>query len=253
MKTTPTLLLFLVSVFILGCRSLPYQTYMGEQKNWPISSGSFVRHNHGVQIYSPFQQDGWPGNPYFILGQIHLTGEKPADLVNILAKAVKEHRGDAGIICDQQLVNAGNRYIPGQIFIFGNRQNNSMFGFSTPGRVETISRFVAVGYVIGFQNSLQTELNNLHEMIEWAKDHPGGGVYGGTNYSPEQINAAQRQLLTKFAGWIEWCNQHPNGGTFTNSNGQIVEVLPKRVSPVLKELKKERDKLESNLKKTSSK
>lgn len=188
-----------------------------------------------------------------MLGQIQLTGEKPASLVNTLAKAVKQNRGDAGIICDEQLVNAGNRYIPGQIFIFGNPNNNSMFGFSTPGRVETITRFVAVGYVIGFQNSLQTELNNLHEMIEWANAHPGGGVFGETNYSAGQINAAQRQLLTKFTGWIEWCNQHPSGGTFTNSNGQIVEVLAEKVSPVLKELKTEHDKLESNLKKTSPK
>jgi hypothetical protein len=58
-------LLLLAIVILSGCARLSYTVYQGEQQNWPVSKGAFVRTVDGMQIFN-----APPFKPYDVLGEI---------------------------------------------------------------------------------------------------------------------------------------------------------------------------------------
>jgi hypothetical protein len=85
-----TLLAVSVAIGIVGCGT-PYQfsPYVGQQKNWTTSAGSYVRYVENVPVYAPGQ---YPNRPYVIVGAVSTDSE------GNLIKAVHEQRADAALI-----------------------------------------------------------------------------------------------------------------------------------------------------------
>jgi hypothetical protein len=75
-----------------------YSPYVGEQKNWITTPGSYVRVVDKATIYSAGQ---YPNRPYVIIGAVSTDNEEN------LAKAVHEKHADAALIYNQYSVRDG--------------------------------------------------------------------------------------------------------------------------------------------------
>lgn len=61
-------LLQLSLLCLTGCGTVNYAPYVGEQKQWPIRAGAFVKVDRGLSYYQT-----WPEKPYTILGHLTVT------------------------------------------------------------------------------------------------------------------------------------------------------------------------------------
>jgi hypothetical protein len=94
-KTIPVLLL---TVFC-GCGAgYDFSPYVGQQQNWQIQSGSYVRVVDKATLYSPGQ---FPDRPYFILGSVTTDSE------GNVAKAVHAQHADAALISTDHIYRTG--------------------------------------------------------------------------------------------------------------------------------------------------
>jgi len=232
-----TPMLFLSLILLVGCKSLEFQPYVGQQQNWKTQNGTIVRQKDGINIYC----SGFPEKPYKILGMVKLVDQNP----EVMAKAVKEHGGDAAIITDARLINMGTRFVPGMSFtfgggnIFGNSFNQSSYTFTTPGRVEQITRFTANGYVIKFRDPIEAKLEELHMSIEWLNAYPKGGTVEGVTFTEEQVKAAQEKLHGNFTEWFKWCDDHQAGGTIPDGKGGVINIPSDKISLIRVALQQE--------------
>jgi hypothetical protein len=73
-----------------GTPNYHFTAYVGQQRNWTTSPGSYVKIVEDVQIYNQY-----PSKPYELVGAVNVGSEKA------LARAVKFYHADAAIIYDR--------------------------------------------------------------------------------------------------------------------------------------------------------
>jgi hypothetical protein len=102
MNTTPFRLLLIAAaaIALVGCGTpYTYSPYVGQQKNWTTSPGSYVRNVRDVPFYAPGQ---YPNRPYVILGAVTTDSE------DNLVRAAHEQHADAVLISHDQVYPTGS-------------------------------------------------------------------------------------------------------------------------------------------------
>jgi hypothetical protein len=120
-KMIPALLLFVVC----GCGT-PYSfsPYVGQQQNWGIQPGGFVKVIDGAHLYPPGQL---PDRPYIVIGDV--STHSLADL----AKAVHEQQADAALIYNDRTYQNGTLTLGGAGGGYGRGGGGvGAFAWSTP-------------------------------------------------------------------------------------------------------------------------
>ncbi|MCX6905416.1 MAG: hypothetical protein NTW03_18445 [Verrucomicrobia bacterium] len=105
MKTMFTAALALF--FCAGCGTPNYHftPYVGQQKNWTTSTGSYVTIVEGVPLYSQY-----PPQPYELVGAVMVNSDKA------LARAVKYHQADAALVYQRGTVVTGSVLVGGPVW-----------------------------------------------------------------------------------------------------------------------------------------
>lgn len=134
-------LLLLAIMILSGCARLSYTRYQGEQQNWPMSKGAFVRTVDGIQIFN-----APPFKPYDVLGKI--VSKDAAE--RLLVHCAKTNDADAIFITDVQVVSDGTVTAPGAIntYYSGNTKTTYVGPSLT---TEVTTRFVTA-WVIKFKD-----------------------------------------------------------------------------------------------------
>ncbi len=90
----------LLMLGLCGCGAgYTFSPYVGEQQNWTIGAGGYVKLVDKASLYSPGQ---YPTRPYVILGAVTTDSE------DNLAKAVREQHADAALISNESTVRNGS-------------------------------------------------------------------------------------------------------------------------------------------------
>lgn len=122
---------FCLSVFLLvsavGCGSVSYSPYIGEQRAWPVRAGAFAKQESGLFYYQT-----WPEKPYTILGHITVTA-RPLYIKGQLGAAIRKYHADGIIQISQETFQAGaistsSGYGQGSATLTGNTIYSSGFG-----------------------------------------------------------------------------------------------------------------------------
>jgi hypothetical protein len=108
MKTIRSLKMIIPGLLFLGlCGCGPgytFSPYVGEQQNWTVGPGGYVKMVDKASLYAPGQ---YPTRPYVILGAVTTDGE------GNLAKAVREQHADAALISNESTYHNGNVIVAG--------------------------------------------------------------------------------------------------------------------------------------------
>lgn len=98
-----TILRFLPLSLVLGlCGCGPgyeFSPYVGQQQNWTVGTGGYIRIVDNVSLYSPGQ---YPPRPYILLGAVSADSEEN------LAKAVRQQHADAALISSSSVYRTGS-------------------------------------------------------------------------------------------------------------------------------------------------
>jgi hypothetical protein len=89
----------LLMLGLCGCGAgYTFSPYVGQQQNWTIGPGGYVKVVDKASLYAPGQ---YPTQHYIILGAVTTDNE------NNLAKAVREQHADAALISNESTVRNG--------------------------------------------------------------------------------------------------------------------------------------------------
>lgn len=102
MKLPVVPFLALVAVLAIGCGTVSYSPYVGEQEDWPIAKGAFVKTKDGIPIYR-----GLPSRPYTVLGHMVITTDMGAEEMLAVSKA-KANKADAILFVDSTMFASGS-------------------------------------------------------------------------------------------------------------------------------------------------
>jgi hypothetical protein len=85
---------------LCGCGpSYTFSPYAGQQQNWTMGPGGYVRLVDHVPLFSPGQ---FPSRPYVVLGAVNTDSE------DNLAKAAHEQQADAILLVSESVVRTGS-------------------------------------------------------------------------------------------------------------------------------------------------
>jgi hypothetical protein len=119
---------------LLGCASQKVLPFVGEQKDWPVADGSFMRNDCVVPVFY-----GYPPKPYAYVAQVEVRAQDSlVDVIAQAAHAAQSRGGDALLVLEDSdrpvgSVSSGSGYAVGrgnQAWGFG-----SSFGGITYGGV----------------------------------------------------------------------------------------------------------------------
>jgi hypothetical protein len=132
----------LLLCFTLGCATVSYSPYVGDQPECPTSPGAFVKVVRGMPIYR-----GYPNKPYIILGHLSITGD-PDSIETQTIWAAQKHNADAVLFLDQSTAYAGSVNTgSGNATVVGNSVIATGTGVSIP-----IQKATLTGILIRFKS-----------------------------------------------------------------------------------------------------
>lgn len=100
---------FLLLSVLCGCGAgYQFSPYVGQQQNWQIGTGGYVKQVDNATFYPPGQ---FPVRPYVIIGSVSTDSE------GNLAKAVHEQKADAALIYTDQTVRTGTVAVGGPVLV----------------------------------------------------------------------------------------------------------------------------------------
>ena len=89
-------------LLLSGCGTTDFHPYVGQQQNWPTSSGAFIKPGTAIPVYY-----GWPPRPYTVLGFMDATGSRHG-VMDLAATKAKELGADAIVVMSRGTVYAGS-------------------------------------------------------------------------------------------------------------------------------------------------
>jgi len=113
----------ILAAMLTGCGTFNYQSYEGQQQQWPTSLDSFAHEVNGMKIYH-----GYPPKPYTILGKafgVDISAER-------MVSMAKVRGADAMILQSQDQVQGQPIHIAEETHI---NYQSSAFGTLTPGPI----------------------------------------------------------------------------------------------------------------------
>lgn len=102
MKLPVVPFLALAAILAIGCGTVSYSPYVGQQEDWPIAKGAFVKTRDGIPIYR-----GLPNRPYIMLGHMVITTDSGAEEMLAVSKA-KANKADAILFVDSNMFASGS-------------------------------------------------------------------------------------------------------------------------------------------------
>jgi len=105
MKLSLPTLLALILCAGCGTPNYHFTPYVGQQKNWTTSTGSYVTMVEGVPLYSQY-----PAQPYDLVGAVMVDSDKA------LARAVKYYQADAALVYQRGKVVTGSVLVGGPVW-----------------------------------------------------------------------------------------------------------------------------------------
>jgi hypothetical protein len=151
MKKICQLVFVATLLFFAGCasnHSASYVPYVGQQQDWPTSSGAFVSEYDGIQIYR-----GHPAKPYEVLGRLITSHGSDRNL----AWEAKSRGADAVVITDAKMMSGGSVGMPGSSTTYFNGYSANTY--SSPSYNIPITRVFITAWLIKFPASSTNQLS----------------------------------------------------------------------------------------------
>ena len=102
MKLPVVPFLALAAILAIGCGTVSYSPYVGQQEDWPTAKGAFVKERDKIPIYR-----GLPTRPYTMLGHMVITTDTGAEEMLAVSRA-KQYKADAILFVDSTMFTSGS-------------------------------------------------------------------------------------------------------------------------------------------------
>lgn len=130
------------SVTLAGCANIQYHPYIGQQQDWQTSTGGFANEDYSIPIF-----DGFPPQPYHVLGALKVTTDQRGNPDQWAAGTAHQHHADALMFLNTQSRYVGTlKTADAFAWAYGNNSGSSSTSFVSP-QYRITRTYVAIQFI----------------------------------------------------------------------------------------------------------